>query len=172
MSGEQRTRNRFMSSGSAGTNAPQVWQNERSMPHADHPPSRGPSRHRHRQRRIGRNGCMEPDAARHQRAAPRRRRQIRSIEILDPRPALGRPGTAGARRPSATIFSRHEGTAVSHARGPSLRPDPCVGARREDERLGPCQPALLGDGSQGGTARRLGNPVAGSTTRLATTNGR
>ena len=44
--------------------------------------------------------------------------------------------------------------------GQALRPDARVGPRRQDQRLGPRQPALLGDGLQGRRTRRLGDPLA------------
>ena len=46
------------------------------------------------------------------------------------------------------------------ARGAALCADARVGARREDERLGTGEPALLADGSEGGRARRLGDSLA------------
>ena len=48
-----------------------------------------------------------------------------------------------AGREAAAVLPRHEGAAVPHAARQAVRADPRVGARRQDQRVGPRQPALL-----------------------------
>ena len=58
------------------------------------------------------------------------------------------------------FFLDTQGAALRHAGRPAVRADARLGARRQDQRLGARQPALLADGSQGGRAGRLGDPLA------------
>ncbi len=79
----------------------------------------------------------------HRRPAARCRRQVRSVEVLDARAALGGAGADGARRAAAAVLSRYQGAAVPHAGRTAVRADARLGTRRQDQRLGPRQPALL-----------------------------
>ena len=63
-------------------------------------------------------------------------------------------------REAARVLSRYQGTALRDAGGPPVRAHARVGAWRQDECLGPCQPAVFADGPQGGRAGRVGDPVA------------
>ncbi len=127
---------------------------------ANHQSCSGSPRHRDRQRRVRWDGGLESHPEGHRRAAARCGRQIRSVEVLDPRAALGSPGTRSAGREAARVLSRYQGTALRDAGGPPVRAHARVGAWRQDECLGPCQPAVFADGPQGGRAGRVGDPVA------------
>ena len=74
--------------------------------------------------------------------------------------ALGGPRAPGPGRSAAVVLPGHEGTALPGPRGQALRPDAGVGPGRQDQRVGPRQPAPVGDGLQGGSGGRLGDPVA------------
>ena len=127
---------------------------------ANHQSCSGSPRHRDRQRRVRRDGGLESHPEGHRRAAARCGGQIRSVEVLDPRAALGSPGTRSAGREAPRVLSRYQGTALRDAGGPPVRAHARVGAWRQDECLGPCQPAVFADGPQGGRAGRVGDPVA------------
>ena len=103
---------------------------------------------------------MEPHQAGHQRGAARRGHEVRPVEVLDPRAAVGGPRASGARGEGAAVLPRHQGAAVSDARRQALRADPGLGPWRQDERLGPRQPALLRSRLQGRGEGRVGDPLA------------
>ena len=82
---------------------------------ANHQPCQGLPGHRHRQRRLGRHGGVEPDEQGHRRPAARCRR--RSSIAANTGRTSGRGRRASVRRAAsaAAVLPRHEGAAVPHA---------------------------------------------------------
>ena len=103
---------------------------------------------------------MEPDPSRHRRVPARRGHQVRSREILDARHAVRVAGAARPRRIAARLPPQREGATGPAAGRAPLRAVARVGSRRQDEHLGPRQPALRGSRFRGTGARRLGSSVA------------
>ena len=118
-----------------------------------------PRRHRW-QRRVRRDGGVEPDPPGHRRRDARRRDEVRPQQVLDARPPVGSARAKGEGREGTAVLPRHEGAALPHARGEALRADSRLGTRRQDECLGTRQPALLRSRLQGRREGRLGDPLA------------
>ena len=109
---------------------------------------------------AGGHGRVEPDAEGRPGAGARRRRQVRPRQVLDARAPVGGARAPGQRRGAASVLSRHEGAALQGPRRQALRPDAGLGPGRQDQRLGPRQPAPVGDRLQGRGRGRLGDPLA------------